>query len=121
MMFSTQIDKTGVSAGYGILNSGVTSEWIRCDSQVDLMSEANVYGTNVYSSNGIDTGEDNRQYALFQLKPELINSDGKSERFWYWLKNIATAEEFTHVGSGGVAYISKATSRGGVRPRFLIG
>ena len=48
----------------------------------DLMSEVNIYGTTVWSTSGHDTGIDNRQYAIFQLKPEFINSYG-TERFHY--------------------------------------
>ena len=85
------------------------------------MSEANVYGTTVWSSSGYDTGIDNRQYAIFQLEPEYINGY-EEERFHYWLKSVSGISPFAGVSyyghSNGGWPVSGAY---GVRPRFLIG
>ena len=90
------------------------------DRQIDLMGEINVYGTTVWSSSGYDTGIDNRQYALFQLKPELINSDGNAQ-FAYWLKNLSGSSALASVSSNGNSDAIDASFSGlGVRPRFLI-
>ncbi len=56
---------------------GSSNGWGWYESQIDLMSESNVYGSDKFSSSGYDTGIDNRQYAIFQLKPEFINTNGK--------------------------------------------
>ncbi len=84
------------------------------------MSEANVHGITVWSSSGFDTGIDNRQYALFQLKPEFINSYG-TIRFHYWLKDVSSTKGFAsiHVKSYSDQYF--ATGTYGVWARFLIG
>ena len=85
------------------------------------MSEMNVYGGIAWSSSGYDIGIDNRQYAIFQLKPEFINSYN-SNRFAYWLKDVTSKTSFANVNS----YSLSGTDIGnrysfGVRPRFLIG
>ncbi len=100
-------------------NTGASSSWEWEDRYLDLMSEVNVYGSTVWSSSGYDIGIDNREYAIFKLKPEFINSYGTT-RFHYWLKAI-TSTRFASVdtdGNSGSNYL--ATDRGGVRPRFLI-
>ena len=85
------------------------------------MSEVNVYGTTVWSSSGYDTGIDNHQYAIFQLKPEFINSY-ENARFHYWLKSVSGATQFAGVGGWGDSYgVWSASYVHGVRPRFLIG
>ena len=88
--------------------------------KVDLMSEINVYGTTIWSSSGYDTGIDNRQYAIFQLKPEFIYSYGTS-RFHYWLKDVIGKPGFALVHDHGTSVSWGASSTFGVRPRFLIG
>ena len=100
-------------------NTGASSGWAWYDSKLDLMSEVNVYGSTVWSSSGYDIGIDNRQYAIFQLKPEFINSYG-SQRFTYWLKAVATSATFARVSSYGGAHASNASDLYGIRPRFLI-
>ncbi len=100
--------------------AGASDGWAWYTRKIDLMSEVNVYGTTVLSSSGFDTGIDNRQYALFQLKPEFINTYG-NERFHYWLKNVSDLSKFADVGGHSASdsvYVSNAL---GVRPRFLIG
>ncbi len=104
---------------FGATNGGASSGWAWYDSQVDLMSEVNVYGSTVWSSSGYDIGIDNRQYAIFQLKPEFINSYG-SHRFNYWLKAVARSTAFARVSGYGYAVTLAASNSSGVRPRFLI-
>ena len=101
------------------LTTGASSGWAWYDSELDLMSEVNVYGSTVWSSSGYDIGIDNRQYAIFKLKPEFINSYG-DKRFNYWLKAVADSTDFAVVGVDGIATTSFASNSLGVRPRFLI-
>ncbi len=108
------------------LGSGASSNWAWENRKLDLMSEVNVYGTTVWSSSGYDIGLDNRQYAIFQLRPELINqgvsgiSDTNTGRYWYWLKAVTDSASFAGVSGDGYAYAGNASNSGGVRPRFLI-
>ncbi len=107
-------------------NNGASSAWEWDDRKLDLMSEVNVYGTTVWSSSGYDIGLDNRQYAIFALRPELINqsitgiSGASTGRYWYWLKAVAHSADFASVNGYGVANTYYASDSNGVRPRFLI-
>ena len=100
-------------------NSGASSSWGWYESKLDLMSEVNVYGSTVWSSSGYDIGIDNRQYAIFQLKPEFINSYENS-RFNYWLKAVGYSTNFDYVNNNGFANTSGASNLSGIKPRFLI-
>ena len=85
------------------------------------MSEVNVYGSIVASSSVLDTGIDNQQYALFQLKPEFIRSYN-GHKMNYWLKDVADIYRFAFVSvNGNVSANSGILTSIGVRPRFLIG
>ncbi len=106
---------------YGLVNGGASSNWDYYNRKIDLMSEVNVFGTTVWSSSGYDIGIDNQQYAIFQLRPELKNQDLTGNRYWYWLKGVASSEYFTRVGYSGTADYGPASDLRGVRPRFLIG
>ena len=106
-------------AGGGRLGS--SNGWGWYESQIDLMSEVNVFGTTVFSSSGYDIGIDATQYALFRLKPDYINT---IKRIGYWLKNVSSSTGFAHVGGSNFPNFANATtanSQYGVRPRFLIG
>ena len=101
---------------------GASIDWGWVDRKLDLMSEVNVYGTTVFSSSGYDTGIDHRQYAIFQLKPEFINSNG-TKSFNYWLKSVASSSGFVYAASSGIPgeYYAREGYSLGIRPRFLIG
>ena len=102
--------------------TATSDNWAWYESQIDLMSESNVYGSDKFSSSAYDTGIDSRQYAIFQLKPELINLDGKGGRFSYWLKNVSSSADFAFVNNfGNSSSASASNSSIGVHPRFLIG
>ncbi len=103
------------------VNDGKTSssEWV--NRKLDLMSEVNVFGTTIWSSSGYDVGIDNRQYAIFQLKPEFISINIFNGRFSYWLKSVYNDRNFIGVNSLGDATVYGAAGELVVRPRFLIG
>ena len=117
-LLSKQVNPEGINQTGGKW-FGASDEWGWYSRKIDLMSEVNVYGTTVWSSSGYDTGIDNRQYALFQLKPEFINSYGNA-RFHYWLKAVSHADSFDCAEYYGGSSFWGATHVLGVRPRFLI-
>ena len=124
-LVSTNVED-GSSNQYGH-NTGASSAWEWDDRKLDLMSEVNVYGTTVWSSSGYDIGLDNRQYAIFQLRPELISqgisgiSGVSTGEYWYWLKAVTSSLYFAYVDYFGHASGNRGSNLGGVRPRFLIG
>ena len=122
-VLSNHINKEVINQSGGRLK-GATDDWAWYTRKIDLMSEINVYGTTTSSASFMDIGIDNKHYAIFQLKPEYINSNG-NKRFGYWLKGVATIEHFSYVGGYGDAgpgFSNKASVSTvfGIRPRFLI-
>ena len=98
----------------------VTSDnWAWYESQIDSMSEVNVYGVNAFSSGGYDTALDHCQYAIFRLKSEYIYSNGSGSRFSYWLKNVVNHNNFAFAAENGSASRRISGELGSVRPRFL--
>ncbi len=119
-VLSNRINNNAINRTGG-RTSGASDEWGMYKRSIDLMSEVNIFGTIVWSSSGYDIGIDNRQYALFQLKPEFINSYNR-ETFSYYLKGIYHATGTIAVGTEGAATFSAhSVQKLGVRPRFLIG
>ncbi len=101
--------------------AGASDDWGWYTRKINLMSEANVFGIAAWSISGYDIGIDNRQYAIFQLKPEYVNSYKKS-RFNYWVKSVSVAARFVYLGGwGDSSHGWPANPESGVRPRFLIG
>ncbi len=120
-ILSNHVNTTAINQS-GAKLLGASDEWNWYTRKVDLMSEVNVYGTTVWSSSGFDIGIDNRQYAIFQLKPKFINSYDNT-RFRYWLKAVSDATKFASVSTYGDSsqYGNGSSGSLGVRPRFLIG
>ncbi len=116
--FTTEVS-TDIYNKFGKENGG-SSKSEKYSSQIDLMNEVNVYGTIVASSSLFDIGVDNRQYAIFRLKPELISTDKWGTQFGYWLKDIVSISDYAYVASSGAASYAGASIPLGVRPRFLI-
>ncbi len=118
-ILTNHIDNVNLSGGKWL---GASDEWGWYTRKIDLMSEANVYGTIVTSSSYYDIGVDTKQYAIFQLSPKMINSYERN-RFSYWLKNVISNSSFASTTSTGHSSLiwDKASNLRGVRPRFLIG
>lgn len=122
-LLSSTINATGNSnAGAGFV--GCSSNWAWTDTQLSLLSEIQVYGSNVFSSSFYDTGCDNLQLPLFALDPtaKVCGKGGTGTgRQWYWLRNVASATSFANVHYHGYSYNDGASDPSGVRPLFLIG
>ena len=101
---------------------GKASAWAWYDSTIELMNECMVYGHNAWGSHhGYETGADKSQLSLFRLNAsKIVARNDAGERYWYWLRDVASASEFAYVSSGGTANRNGASYAGGVRPAFLI-
>lgn len=93
------------------------------DQDVVLMSERNVYGQPIMSSEcESGTGSpgwytyDRTQFPLFALAPEFI----QKKRSTYWLRDVVTAFDFASVLTSGHANCYNASISAGVRPAFSI-
>ena len=106
------------------VTDGKPTGYVWATRQVDLMTEAMVYGgihygsgasdgTNTYMRYSIDC----KQVNLFRHRPDLISP----ARYWFWLRDVVSAARFAATNSAGSATDTRASlSGGGVRPAFLL-
>lgn len=100
------------------VNGDNTSGWAWYDSQIDLMTERQVYGSPAWgqsSHNGYDASSEYSRFPLFTLAPQFV-----CNRNWYWLRDIRSSAAFASVSGNGGTYGNGASTVGGVRPFSLI-
>lgn len=97
------------------------------DSDIELMNECMVYGSNIWHNILCGTNLPNNyeidksQLSLFRLRHDLtVARNDNGERYWYWLRSVVSSLYFASVSNGGSANCTGAASSGGVRPAFLI-
>lgn len=97
------------------------------DSDIELMNECMVYGSNIFHNVSCGTALPNNyeidksQLSLFRLRHDLtVARNDNGERYWYWLRNVVSSLCFAGVISLGDAHYGGAAISGGVRPAFLI-
>ena len=97
------------------------------DSEIELMNECMVYGSNIWHNILCGTNLpnnyeiDNSQLSLFRLRHDLIVArNDAGDRWWYWLRNVVSSSCFAGVNDRGIANYTGAASSYGVRPAFLI-
>lgn len=101
---------------------GKASGWAWYDSTIEIMNECMVYGHSAWGSHhGYETGADKSQLSLFRLNAsKIVARNDAGERYWYWLRDVASASVFALVGYTGFATRIGASNAYGVRPAFLI-
>lgn len=109
-----------VSNGY---ESG--GAWV--DSDIELMNELMVYGSNIFHNvtNGtnipINYTIDKSQLSLFKLdKSKIVALNDAGGRESWWLRDVVSSAYFAAVASYGGANYNNASYSYGVRPAFLI-
>ena len=101
--------------------NGRPSAGVWVDSEIELMTEQNVYGGKVFAptSDGSPVPTvhtvDKSQYPLFAHEPSRITN-----RANYWLRDIVSASYFAGVSYYGLASNNGASASLGVRPAFSI-
>lgn len=97
------------------------------DSEIELMNECMVYGSNIWHNILCGTNLpnnyeiDNSQLSLFKLRHDLIVArNDAGDRWWYWLRNVVSSSYFARVSGNGGASCGGAANSCGVRPAFLI-
>jgi hypothetical protein len=104
--------------------SGATS-WAWTDADVELPSEANIYGHSAFSSGilsgcyspGYNIGSEWGQFMLFRLAPYMAINRSQN----YWLRDIASASYFALVANTGYAGSNAPSYTGvGLRPHFIL-
>lgn len=143
-MYTTGLDKakTIITAAFGnahllthrnylhnACTKGVPTGISWYDSTVELMTEQNVYGSQIMGSlpsgGTVSPWEangnhnylvDKSQFPLFAFRPDLL-----AMQQWFWLRTVVSADGFANVGYNGHASCNIASnSDGGVRPSFSI-
>lgn len=115
--FGTEHVLTRRSLFCNAVADGSASGWAWQNTQIDIMSERQVYGSGVWgSNNGYNVGECYSRFPLFVLAPEFITN-----RSWYWLCDVVSASNFAGVSLSGHANSGAASNAAGVRPTFCIG
>lgn len=101
------------------VNGNIPSGWAWFDSDVELMNEVQAYGSvawGAHDGNGYNVASGDGQFPLFMFdRTKLHNRED------YWLRDVASATNFSYVGNGGNACGNDASLSIGVRPAFCIG
>lgn len=101
------------------VNGNTPSGWAWFDSDVELMNEVQVYGSvawGAHDGNGYNVASGDGQFPLFMFdRTKLHNRED------YWLRDVASATDFSRVGNYGSAIYDAASNSLGVRPAFCIG
>lgn len=101
------------------VNGNTPSGWAWFDSDVELMNEVQVYGSvawGAHDGNGYNVASGDGQFPLFMFdRTKLHNRED------YWLRDVASATNFSNVYSDGRADNYGASYSIGVRPAFCIG
>lgn len=101
------------------VNGNTPSGWAWFDSDVELMNEVQAYGSvawGAHDGNGYNVASGDGQFPLFMFdRTKLHNRED------YWLRDVASATDFSDVRGGGNARNGNASSSYGVRPAFCIG
>lgn len=98
-------------------SGGAPRNWSWQSRQIDLMSEAMVYGQTAWRRNGYDVGCQKSQLSLFKHRHDAI----QVERSRYWLNDVCSDSYFACVTGYGFADDANAYGSYGVRPFVLIG
>lgn len=101
------------------VNGNTPSGWAWFDSDVELMNEVQAYGSvawGAHDGNGYNVASGDGQFPLFMFdRTKLHNRED------YWLRDVASAANFSFVNNSGYASHANASYSFGVRPAFCIG
>lgn len=101
------------------VNGNTPSGWAWFDSDVELMNEVQAYGSvawGAHDGNGYNVASGDGQFPLFMFdRTKLHNRED------YWLRDVASATNFSLVYYAGYALNTGASGSLGVRPAFCIG
>ena|GEM_PF-2004990 len=95
-------------------------------SKLQLLSEMEVFGQNVYnhSYDGCNNYGMRKQLPIFRLRPDYIpcgRGYKATSKEWYWLQDVATSSSFSSVIDNGSCSWTSASYGNGVRPLLYIG
>lgn len=100
--------------GAGMTGASIAWNWETTELQ--LMSEPQIYGTTVWSSSAFDVGADYNKLPVF----DFINSV-QYGRNNFWLRSVVSSANFASCSSYGGASAVGASNAFYVRPIILFG
>lgn len=101
------------------VNGNTPSGWAWVDSDVEVMSEVQVYGSvawGAHDGNGYNVASGDGQFPLFAFDRTKLHN-----REEYWLRDVSSAIFFSAVSGAGYATSLNPSLSIGVRPAFCIG
>lgn len=128
--FVSALNAYGASAA-GAGMTGYASSSSNTATYLSLLSEVQVYGTQVWSSSPYNVGCDTGQLPLFAFDKTAklagtgggVQDKGAANRYnYWWLRDLVSADCFARVdGNGGALYTYADDVLISLRPLFLIG
>jgi hypothetical protein len=101
-------------AGAGF--TGASTNWAWVTTELQLMTEQQVYGTRAWTSSAYDIGVDYRILPVFNfINPVLFGRNA------FWLRSVVSSTNFAHCTTHGYANYNGASSAVFVRPLILFG
>lgn len=103
------------------VSNGIPSGQAWADSLVDLMSEHNIFGGKLFEAGNsgapvpLIRTVDMTQFPLFVFRPDLV-----ANKQTFWLRDVASASQFSCLYAEGRATFDDASGPYGVRPAFCI-
>ena len=101
-------------AGAGL--TGASSSWAWYDTELQLMTEQQLFGSGIWTSSAYDVGCDGEKLAVFNFVNGVQNG-----RDYFWLRSVASSTNFAHCGSNGDAYYNSLSYARYVRPLIVFG
>lgn len=101
-------------AGAGMTGASSNYEWVATELQ--LMSEIQLYGSMIWSSSAYDVGSDCKKLSVFNF----INGVQYGRGF-FWLRSVVSSTRFAFCNYDGSAKNNDASRSGYVRPLILFG
>ena len=110
------LNTSAVSSGITVFTGAPNWNGVWHSQQCNLLSEAMVYDGPHCTASALDNIMSARQMSAFRLSARLINYN----RQWWLLRDVVSSARFASVDGDGTAYVSNASSVGGVRPFALL-
>lgn len=99
-----------------LLSTSSGYDWTSDPEYISALSEAQVYGENVWTNSGTSTGEAWKWLEVFRKYSfNLILGN-----IWFWLRNIVSGSAACNANGGGIAHNDGASHDGGIVGLILI-
>ena len=101
-------------AGAGL--TGASSGWAWYDTELQLMTEQQLFGSGIWTSSAYDVGCDGEKLAVFNFVNGVQNG-----RYIFWLRSVASSANFACCNTYGNAGYGNASIALCVRPLIVFG